>query len=125
MVDSLDLAEFANQRFKPFKLSPMFGTEPRYGIEDGNYTSPNDSILRNWQSGKKSNRIWKGTLGDAVHMCRLLNRDKNVMDKATKGVTSTTQVRYYANQARTRPANPPSIASFRSCKCGAKYKGDK
>lgn len=111
--------------FRPFKIGPMFGAEDLYGIEDTHYTNPNEAILRNFQKGKKSKAIWKGTKEQADELCSLLNRDKKVMEKATKGITSDTQKRYYANRAQKKRTARPTMAAFKTCHCGAKYKGDK
>lgn len=118
------LPGWESKRFRPFKLGPMFGYHDLYGIEDGNYTYPNEAILRNFQKGKRAKAIWKGTLEDATHMCELLNRDQKVMEKATKGVTSDSQVRYYSNAPKKKRV-VPSMSAFKSCACGAKYKGEK
>lgn len=109
--------------FTPFKIGPMFGTKDLYGINDGHYNG-NEAILRNFQRGKKSKAIWKGTLEEAQALCSLLNRDQKVMKKATTGVTSDTQKRYYSNQARKK-RSAPKMTAFQKCKCGAMYKGDK
>jgi len=111
------------ERFRPFKIGPLFGSTDQYGIEDLLNNVPNESILRNWQAGKKSKRMWRGTLEQATEMCALLNRDKTVTAKATTGVTSQSQVRYYANTPK-RSRRTPTMASFKTCTCGAKYKGD-
>lgn len=107
--------------FTPFKIGPMFGTADLYAINDGHYTG-SEAVLRNFQKGKKSKKIWKGTLEQALEMCALLNRDQKVMRKATTGVTSDTQKRYYSNRPRT---TKPTMSAFKKCECGAMYKGDK
>lgn len=113
-------------RFRPFPLGPMFGNTDLYGVEDI-LKNGNDAILRNWQAGKSTKHIWKGTLADAESMCSLLNRDRIVTRKATEGVTSDTQKRYYVNrQSRPRPKTTAAMASFRKCEvCGSMFKGDK
>lgn len=114
-------------RFRPFKLGPMFGDVPQYGIEDI-LKNGNEAILRNFQKGKKTARMWKGTLEDAEHMCSLLNRDKTVMEKATHGEQSQSQRAYYSNVARkpaARRAAGKAMSAFKTCTCGAKYKGEK
>lgn len=109
--------------FEPFLIGPMFGKEDKYGIVDKHYNNPHEAIMRNFQKGKKTKNIWKGTLEQAIDMCSLLNRDANVREKATAKPTSDTQARYYSN--RPKHKTPPSMRAFKKCACGAMYKGEK
>jgi hypothetical protein len=100
----------------------MFASEDQYGIVDGHYNG-NEAILRNFQKGKKTKRMWKGTLEEATALCSLLNRDKTVAARAVKQDMSATQKRYYSS--KPRPTRARNMPAFKVCACGARYKGDK
>jgi hypothetical protein len=88
-------------RYNPGPVFRADGTHRKFRIYDGAYL-PSEPIL-DWRH--KFKRPWEGTQEEAEELCRLLNRDREVLGKPVRSemtVTSKSQKIWRMNQARKR-----------------------
>lgn len=91
-----------------------------------------DNEVRDWRkkghSGKQP--IWKSSAKvDAENLASLLNKaqteDNSLVKKAERGQSDFVPWQNTGRQVRRRSVTPMTVSPFKTCKCGARYKGEK